>query len=86
MYVTDTEAIPTGEATDVPPGPWDDCFTNLAAPPQVSWPDGPTVTITSSCSDWVVYDRPPTRCASNPRPARPTPSTASRSASNRAPH
>ena len=58
MYVTDDEAIPTGELGPVPPGPWDDCFTDVAAPPQVRWPEGPTLTITSSCTDWVVYDRP----------------------------
>ncbi len=57
-YELDDEGIPTGRLEAVPPGPWDDCFTNLLGPPQLAWPDGPTVTISSSCHDWVVYDRP----------------------------
>ena len=53
-----TRASRPARLVPVPPGPWDDCFTNLLGPPQLAWPDGPTVTITSSCTDWVVYDRP----------------------------
>ena len=54
----DDEGIPTGQLTAVPPGPWDNCFTELLGPPQLALPDGPTLTVTSSCTDWVVYDRP----------------------------
>jgi len=58
MYELDGEGIPTGTLVPVRPGPWDDCFTNLLGSPQLAWDDGPTVTIASSCTDWVVYDKP----------------------------
>lgn len=58
MYERDAEGIPSGHLVPVPPGPWDDCFTGLAAPPRLEWPDGPTVVLTSSCTDWVVYTQP----------------------------
>ncbi len=58
MYELDAESIPTGRLVAVPPGPWDDCFCDLRRPPRLAWSDGPVVTVTSSCTDWVVYDRP----------------------------
>lgn len=57
MYEIDDEGIPTGRLVAPTPGPWDDCFTNVLAPPQVSWPDGPTIIVTSSCTHWVAFDR-----------------------------
>ena len=46
----------------VPPvaGPWDDCFVNHR-PVVLHYDNGPaasTVTVTSDCDHWVVYDRP----------------------------
>jgi aldose 1-epimerase len=58
MYVRDVEYIPSGELITPPSGPWDDCFTGVLTPPKLSWPGGPTVTLTSSCDHWVVYDQP----------------------------
>ena len=58
MYVRDDEYIPSGELITPPSGPWDDCFTGVLAPPRLIWPGGPTVTLTSSCDHWVVYDQP----------------------------
>ena len=58
MYEQDAEGIPTGELIPPPSGPWDDCFTGVAEPPQLTWPDGLTLTIESECDHWVVYDRP----------------------------
>ena len=58
MYVRDDDYIPSGELITPPSGPWDDCFTGVLAPPKLSWPGGPTVTLTSSCDHWVVYDQP----------------------------
>ena len=58
MYRRDGDGIASVELITAPPGPWDDCFTGVDAPPQLTWPDGPTVTITSSCDHWVVYDEP----------------------------
>ena len=57
-YEVDDEGIPTGRLVDVPPRPWDTGFTRLLGPPQLAWPDGPTITMSSSCRDWVVYDQP----------------------------
>ena len=58
MYVRDDEYIPSGELITPPTGPWDDCFTGVLVAPKLSWPGGPTVTLTSSCDHWVVYDQP----------------------------
>jgi galactose mutarotase-like enzyme len=43
--------------TDLGPRPWDDLFVDLAAPPSISWPEGPTVTLVSSAPIWVYYER-----------------------------
>ncbi|HEX9259915.1 MAG TPA: hypothetical protein VF855_10300 [Acidimicrobiales bacterium] len=56
MYARDDEGIPTGQLVDAPDGPWDDCFTQVLSPPQLTWPDGPTLTISSTCDHWVVFD------------------------------
>jgi aldose 1-epimerase len=58
MYVRDDDYIPSGELITPPSGPWDDCFTGVLAPPKLSWPGGPAITLTSSCDHWVVYDQP----------------------------
>jgi aldose 1-epimerase len=39
-----------------PPGPWDDCFVGVEAPPVLRWPDGPTLRLESTTDCWVVYD------------------------------
>jgi aldose 1-epimerase len=58
MYVRDDDYIPSGELITPPSGPWDDCFTGVLAPPKLMWPGGPTLTLTSTCDHWVVYDQP----------------------------
>jgi aldose 1-epimerase len=58
MYELDDTGVPTGRLVEPPPGPWDDCFTELMGPPQLEWPDGPTVVVSSSADHWVVYTRP----------------------------
>ena len=58
MYQRDDDGIPDGALVSPPPPPWDDCFVGVRVPPQLSWPDGPTVTVTSNCDHWVVYDEP----------------------------
>jgi aldose 1-epimerase len=37
--------------------PWDDVLTQFALPPQISWPEGPTLTLTSSSDFWVVFEQ-----------------------------
>lgn len=58
MYVRDAEGIPTGELIAPTPGPWDDCFTDLRSPPRLTWPGVMALEIESSCTCWVIYDRP----------------------------
>jgi aldose 1-epimerase len=57
MLIRDAEGIPTGERMAPPPGPWDDCFTDLRADPVLEWP-GLRLTLSSSCAWWVVYTEP----------------------------
>jgi aldose 1-epimerase len=56
MYQRDGEHLATGRLVPTPPGPWDDCFVNTR-PVELRYPDL-TVTLTSDCVDWVVYDEP----------------------------
>ncbi len=55
MYEVDDDAIPTGRLIDPPTGPWDDCFTGLRADPTITWPGVLELTLSSSCTDWVVF-------------------------------
>jgi aldose 1-epimerase len=56
MYARDDEGIPSGELVSPPPGPWDDCFVNTE-PVELHYAEL-TVTVTSDCDHWVVYDEP----------------------------
>jgi aldose 1-epimerase len=58
MYRRDDEGIPDGTLVTAAPGPWDDCFSGVAAPPRLHFADGLVVAVESSCSHWVVYDEP----------------------------
>jgi aldose 1-epimerase len=71
MYVRDADGIPTGQTVPTPPGPWDDCFTDLIAPPKLTWRAGPALTLTSSCDHWVVYDEPRHAVCVEPQTAPP---------------
>lgn len=59
MLRRDHEGIATSERiSPIPPGPWDDCFTDLDGPPVLTWPGGLRLTVETGC-DWVVvYDEP----------------------------
>jgi aldose 1-epimerase len=56
MFERDGEGIATGRLVDPTPGPWDDCFTDLRSDPRLTWPGGPELTISSNCSEWVVFN------------------------------
>ena len=59
MYVRDAEGIAVPEkVSPPPPGPWDDCFTDLSGPPVLRWPDGLDLAVESDCPCVVVYDEP----------------------------
>lgn len=56
MYELDDEAIPTGHLIEVPPGPWDNCFTGMTRA-HLTWGEA-RLTLTSDASHWVVYTEP----------------------------
>jgi galactose mutarotase-like enzyme len=59
MYVKDDEGIPTGELTQIPSPPWDDCFTDLGEPAAVlHWPGAATVTVETDCPCVVIFTEP----------------------------
>ena len=57
MYVRDADYIAVAELVPPKPHPWDDCFVEPLAPIRLHYPDL-TVTISSDCDHWVVYDVP----------------------------
>ena len=59
MWQRDDVGIPTGKRVPVPPGPWDDCFGDLAGPPVVRWPGFGSIRLESNMTSWVVYDEEP---------------------------
>lgn len=59
MWVRGADGIPTGDlVSPPPPGPHDDCMTDLRRPAVVRWPGAIEVTIETSCDDVVVFDQP----------------------------
>jgi aldose 1-epimerase len=71
MYVRDGPGIATAELVPPPPGPWDDCFTNVRRPPLLRWPGFLELTIESGCPDWVVYTEPVDALCVEPQTAPP---------------
>lgn len=53
------DGLPTGALVPPGPGPWDDCFTGLQAPPVLRWPGALRLTLSSSSSTWVLFDERP---------------------------
>jgi aldose 1-epimerase len=69
MYELDGE-IPTGRLVAPPPGPWDNCFTELARDPVIRW--GPlSVRLSSTADHWVVYDEPAPALCVEPQTGAP---------------
>ena len=72
MYLRDAAGIATGTlVSPPPPGPWDDCFTDLRRPPVLRWPGFVEMTIESDCPDWVVYTEPEDALCVEPQTAPP---------------
>jgi aldose 1-epimerase len=69
MYERDQWGLPTGALVEPTDGPWDDCF--LAAGPVVLWYDRSTVTITSDCDHWVIFDEPSAATCVEPQSGPP---------------
>jgi aldose 1-epimerase len=59
MWLRGSDGIPTGDiVSPPPPGPYDDCMTDLRRPPILRWDGALEVTIETSCDDLVVFDEP----------------------------
>jgi aldose 1-epimerase len=58
MWRRDDDGIPDGTLVAPSDGPWDDCFTDLAAPPTLRWPGALALTTTMSTHHVVVFDEP----------------------------
>lgn len=58
MYERGPDALPTGRLVAPSAGPWDDCFTAVASPPRLVWPDRFALEVASTCDHWVVYTEP----------------------------
>ncbi len=58
MYERGPDGLPTGRLVPPTSGPWDDCFTGVAAPPRLLWPGQLALEVSSSCDHWVVYTQP----------------------------
>ena len=56
IWQRDPDGIPSGALVTPPPGPWDDCFTDLAEPAEVVWDGAVRLTVETTCMDVVVYD------------------------------
>ena len=70
MWPRDVDGIPTGDRTVPAPHPWDDCFDTPLAPLRLHYPDL-TLTLTSDCDYWVVYDEPADTICVEPQSAPP---------------
>jgi aldose 1-epimerase len=71
MFRRDAAGIPTRELVEPPPGPWDDCFTDLGRSPVVRWPGFLELTIESDCPVYVVYTIPTDALCVEPQTAPP---------------
>ena len=72
MYVRDAAGIATRAlVSPPPPGPWDDCFTDLRRAPILRWPGFLELTIESDCPDWVVFTEPEDALCVEPQTAPP---------------
>ncbi len=59
MLVRGADGLPSGDvARPIPPGPWDDCFVELAHAPSVRWDGALEVAIESDAAFWVCYTEP----------------------------
>ena len=71
VYERDADGITTRRKVSPPPGPWDECFTDLRHPPVLRWPDVLELTLKSDARDWVVYTEPENAICVEPQTAPP---------------
>jgi aldose 1-epimerase len=71
IYARDDAGIATRRKVPPPPGPWDECFTDLRHPPVLRWPGYLELTLGSNGRDWVVYTEPDAAICVEPQSAPP---------------
>jgi aldose 1-epimerase len=71
MYVRGPDGLPTGEVGAPTPRPWDDAFTDLIAPPRLTWPGVLTLDLRSTAPFWVVFDERDDAICVEPQTAPP---------------
>jgi aldose 1-epimerase len=71
MYVRDAAGIATTRLIPPPPGPWEECFTDMRRTPVLRWPGFLELTIESDCPDWVIYTVPEDALCVEPQTAPP---------------
>jgi aldose 1-epimerase len=71
ILVRDADGIATPQRVAPPPGPWDDCFTDLDGPPVLHWPGALELAIESDCPWVVVYDEPAESVCVEPQSGAP---------------
>jgi aldose 1-epimerase len=65
------DGLPTGVVVPVPPGPWDDCFVDVAPDPGVRWPGALELKVSSDLPFWVVFTEAETGVCIEPQSGPP---------------
>lgn len=71
MLRRDAAGLPTGAVDPVPPGPWDDCFTEVNWPIVVTWPRAVRLEIDADTDFAVVYTEKSAAVCVEPQTAPP---------------
>lgn len=72
MYRRDADGLPDGTMLrPPPPGPYDDCFTDVDQPLRLDGASGSTLALSSSCDHWVIYDEPRHALCAEPQSGPP---------------
>lgn len=71
MWAKCPDGIPSGELVSPTPGPWDDCFTDLAGPPVLRWEGALELRVETTCMDVVVFDERPYATCVEPQTGPP---------------
>lgn len=79
-FASDKDGFPRLLSQDFGDRPWDDVFQGMFEPPTISWPNGPTIRITSTGDTWIVYERQPKAFCIEPITAPPNSLGTARSA------
>lgn len=71
MFLRDEAGVATRTRRPATPGPWDDCFGEVAGNPAVVWPGVLRLELASTCRFWVVFTERPHALCVEPQTAPP---------------